>query len=81
MPTDLPGPLAPATATLLARDLRRDRWLVVVAYLVLALVWILCSDAAVKVVAGDMQTAAQRQTIKGTFFVLNTCWASGRSSR
>jgi len=70
MPTDLPGPLAPATATLLARDLRRDRWRVVVAYLVLALVWILCSDAAVKVVAGDMQTAAQWQTIKGTFFVL-----------
>ncbi|MGE8250297.1 MAG: PAS domain S-box protein, partial [Stenotrophomonas bentonitica] len=70
MPTHLPGPSAPAADTPLARDLRRDRWRVVVAYLVLALVWILCSDAAVKVVAGDLQTAAQWQTIKGTFFVV-----------
>ncbi|WP_313218285.1 PAS domain S-box protein [Stenotrophomonas sp.] len=70
MSTRLPGPSEPAAETPLARDLRRDRWRVVVAYLVLALVWILSSDAAVKLVAGDLQTAAQWQTIKGTFFVV-----------
>ena len=35
----------------IAQDLRRDRWRVVAGYLVLALVWILSSDAAVQVLA------------------------------
>lgn len=67
-PSGLPHPTAPERP--LAQALRRDRWRVVAGYLVLALVWILCSDAAVQVMAGDMATAARWQTAKGTFFVV-----------
>lgn len=71
MPNDPSGHQPPAAAERpLARDLRRDRWRVVGLYLVLALVWILSSDAAVQVLAGNAQRAAQWQTWKGTFFVV-----------
>jgi PAS domain S-box-containing protein len=56
----------------LAQALRRDRWRVVAGYLVLALVWILCSDAAVQVLARDMASAARWQTAKGAFFVITS---------
>ncbi len=71
MPVDASGHSpSPPPERPLARDLRRDRWRVVGLYLVLALVWILCSDAAVQVLAGDMHTAARWQTFKGAFFVI-----------
>jgi len=73
MPTDPQGqPTASPSASPLARDLRRDRWRVVGLYLVLALVWILSSDAAVQVLADDLQTAARWQTLKGAFFVVGS---------
>lgn len=71
MPVAPPGPPAPHRRALpLARALRRDRWRVVIGYLALALVWILCSDAAVQLLTTDLQTAARLQTAKGAFFVI-----------
>ncbi|MEG2805856.1 PAS domain S-box protein [Stenotrophomonas sp.] len=71
MPVAPSGPPAPTPPDRpLAQALRRDRWRVVVGYLVLALVWILCSDAAVQVLTQDLATAAHWQTVKGAFFVV-----------
>ncbi|WP_313341831.1 PAS domain S-box protein [Stenotrophomonas sp.] len=70
MPVAPPGP--PTDERPLAKALRRDRWRVVVGYLLLALVWILCSDAAVQIMATDLSTAARWQTAKGAFFVITS---------
>ncbi|MGY8563047.1 PAS domain S-box protein [Stenotrophomonas rhizophila] len=71
MPVVPPGPPAPPRRDHpLARALRRDRLRVVIGYLLLALVWILCSDAAVQMLTSDLPTAARWQTAKGTLFVL-----------
>jgi PAS domain S-box-containing protein len=70
MPAAPPGPSADQRP--LAKALRRDRWRVVIGYLVLALVWILCSDAAVQMLASDLPTAARWQTAKGAFFVITS---------
>lgn len=67
-PSGQPTPAPPERP--LAQALRRDRWRVVLGYLGLALVWILCSDAAVQVLTRDMATAAHWQTVKGAFFVV-----------
>jgi PAS domain S-box-containing protein len=73
MPVAPSGQPSPSTPELpLAQALRRDRRRVVVGYLVLALVWILCSDAAVRVLAQDITSAAHWQTAKGAFFVITS---------
>ncbi len=73
MPVPPSGQASPSTPERpLAQALRRDRWRVVAGYLVLALVWILCSDAAVQVLARDMASAARWQTAKGAFFVITS---------
>ncbi|WP_312238118.1 PAS domain S-box protein [Stenotrophomonas sp.] len=73
MPVAPSGQATPSTPERpLAQALRRDRWRVVAGYLVLALVWILCSDAAVQVLARDMASAARWQTAKGAFFVISS---------
>lgn len=70
--TDAPSGSPPPSAhdRPLARALRRDRWRVVIGYLVLALVWILTSDAAVQMMAVNPLAAARWQTAKGAFFVI-----------
>ncbi|HAI46490.1 Oxygen sensor histidine kinase NreB [compost metagenome] len=69
-PSGQPAPTTPQPP--LAQALRRDRWRVVIGYLVLALVWILCSDAAVQLLTDDMGSAARWQTAKGAFFVVGS---------
>ena len=71
MPVVPPGPPSPSTPEPpLAQALRRDRRRVVLAYLVMALAWIACSDAAVRLLTDDIETAAHWQTAKGAFFVV-----------
>lgn len=51
-------------------DLCCDCWWVVGLYLVLVLVWILCSDVVVQVFVGDMYIVVCWQIFKGVFFVI-----------
>ena len=69
-------PLPPVGETLmtvcpthLANTLRRERRRVVLVYLLLAVAWIVSSDAAVGAMIGDTRMAAWLQTVKGVFFV------------
>lgn len=55
--------------THLANTLRRERRRVVLVYLLLAVAWIVSSDAAVGAMIGDARMAAWLQTVKGVFFV------------
>lgn len=72
MPVAPSGLPTASTDRPLAQALRRNRRRVVLSYLLLALIWILCSDAAVLVLTGDMATAARWQTTKGAFFVISS---------
>jgi len=70
MPPQPPGD-TPLTADpdRLARSLRRERRRVVLVYLLLAIAWIVSSDAAVATLVSDARQAAWLQSTKGVFFV------------